>query len=873
MEINIDNSIVDHAVGINTEELHHSQSQSSDGAISPKLVATSTQRNRQTAAKIALLGLILFVLETGVQRWIGRSNIINKAQLPLVKHTQAMIRKSILKRSHGEPDMKSYAYAISDDTKQEYKQWHRLVRNMSQMELQPSDWTPTIHNWDHHPRRRSDRFPSVDERVQYYMGKWYNASIPMYGPDFLKDTYIQRKTTREYGTFSDILVNLYNLEKEKLYKCYQNKKELHVMSPYCRDYIDLAILHKGGTANVLHNIGDALPFVPEEIRKYPMFAKVRPYCKNKNIGESRASRLGNTLCKQKKKTEPIILPLNRKRHFSAASIVPENDVPWEKKVSIAVWRGQYGKTHDTISDTNDIKYALVSKHLNSTLVNARFSKHTKDAPAEMIGSYMDGKDQLKYKYIISIEGNDVSSGLKWMLFSNSVVMTPEFTWESWAMEGRLEPFKHYIPLKSDMSNVEEMIQWAEKHPEETRLISERSTLFMYDLLFHPDAIEDEREVIMNIMETFEKNFGSHQKVIQRRAALNIQWNKHPTDRASRFPSIEERVKFAMGKWYRNEDGVSMKRSDSENMLLSNVGNDISKGNLFIASGQQLTGCSIGWDVHRLCQLSLPDFDERNTADLKSNSFNRLRKTKKGKHIMLAPKSSWREGDKGMKESKRVLLDDLIKVLCYGECVHEGATFPFFSSSRRNNDAILWPLDADNSVGVVKSGWVEEMDTDFYNKKPAAIPSSVHKFSNIGTSGNVTMKKFFLPDTDSNQKDRIRGMLSYRYFLTTTQEENFLQDLLWMLLSQSVVLMPKKRSVDSWLMEGFLEPYVHFVPIEPDYSDMNEKIQWCEDNLDEAKVISERATLFVHDMLFDESSERENEEVKFRVMERYSKLFG
>ena len=62
----------------------------------------------------------------------------------------------------------------------------------------------------------------------------------------------------------------------------------------------------------------------------------------------------------------------------------------------AVWRGRYGKIHDTLSDTNDIKYALVSKHLNSTLVDAKFSKHTKDAPHHMIGSYLDVKDQLVY---------------------------------------------------------------------------------------------------------------------------------------------------------------------------------------------------------------------------------------------------------------------------------------------------------------------------------------------------------------------------------------------------------------------------------------------------------------------------------------------
>lgn len=43
---------------------------------------------------------------------------------------------------------------------------------------------------------------------------------------------------------------------------------------------------------------------------------------------------------------------------------------------------------------------------------------------------------LKYKYLLSIEGNDIASGLKWMLLSNSVVFMARPEHESWAMEVR-----------------------------------------------------------------------------------------------------------------------------------------------------------------------------------------------------------------------------------------------------------------------------------------------------------------------------------------------------------------------------------------------------------------------------------------------------
>jgi len=46
---------------------------------------------------------------------------------------------------------------------------------------------------------------------------------------------------------------------------------------------------------------------------------------------------------------------------------------------------------------------------------------------------------VKYKYILSIEGNDVASGLKWQLYSNSVVFMRKPKIVSWAMEDKLIP--------------------------------------------------------------------------------------------------------------------------------------------------------------------------------------------------------------------------------------------------------------------------------------------------------------------------------------------------------------------------------------------------------------------------------------------------
>ena len=109
---------------------------------------------------------------------------------------------------------------------------------------------------------------------------------------------------------------------------------------------------------------------------------------------------------------------------------------------------------------------------------------------------------------------------------------------------------------------------------------------------------------------------------------------------------------------------------------------------------------------------------------------------------------------------------------------------------------------------------------------------------------------FIDDEASKRKDLIHNMLSNCYLLAPEKGNGINPDLLWILLSERVVIMPAERRISSWLVEGFLELFMHFVPVASDYSDIDENTRWCEDNLAEAKVISERANLFVHDMLLD-----------------------
>ena len=71
---------------------------------------------------------------------------------------------------------------------------------------------------------------------------------------------------------------------------------------------------------------------------------------------------------------------------------------------------------------------------------------------------------LKYKFVLCLEGVDVSTNLKWVMSSNSIAVMPKPTMETWFMEGTLIPNYHYIEIKDDYSDLEEKLNYYIKHP-------------------------------------------------------------------------------------------------------------------------------------------------------------------------------------------------------------------------------------------------------------------------------------------------------------------------------------------------------------------------------------------------------------------------
>lgn len=222
-------------------------------------------------------------------------------------------------------------------------------------------------------------------------------------------------------------------------------------------YPELKIIMKN-TSHFLYEHGDVCCDI-----KYPCFTKTRPIQDKTNI----------------------IILLNFKRHWNKLKNLKKIDKPFNAKKEIAIWRGTTTGNNNRPGN----RFSLIEKWYNKLEhidVGFSFICQNKDSYKKYVKKNMPIKKLLKYKYLICVEGNDVASGLKWMLYSQSVVLMPKPTVVSWFMEDHLVPFKHYIPIENDWSDLQKKIEWCKNNEEECKTIIKNANKYVQRFLeeFH-----------------------------------------------------------------------------------------------------------------------------------------------------------------------------------------------------------------------------------------------------------------------------------------------------------------------------------------------------------------------------------------------------
>ncbi|WP_410473421.1 glycosyl transferase family 90 [Guyparkeria sp. TX1] len=186
----------------------------------------------------------------------------------------------------------------------------------------------------------------------------------------------------------------------------------------------------------------------------------------------------------------IVLKLNTARHWD--NLDPSDFHLWGEKDDNVVWRGQPTGTHENRSLPWDDNVRLNFVKNYSANYDVGFSKlgPQGDKICEpFVKGVLGKKEQLKSKYVVSLEGNDVATNLKWILASNSVPIMPHPTFESWLLESQLIPYVHYVPLSDGLDDLDEVYAWCLSNDEHCRRIAENGKRYME--MFFDEANEKE----------------------------------------------------------------------------------------------------------------------------------------------------------------------------------------------------------------------------------------------------------------------------------------------------------------------------------------------------------------------------------------------
>ncbi|XP_046385812.1 protein O-glucosyltransferase 2-like [Ischnura elegans] len=154
------------------------------------------------------------------------------------------------------------------------------------------------------------------------------------------------------------------------------------------------------------------------------------------------------------------------------SIQGNVELPWEERIEKGFWRGR---------DSRMERLNLVAMSrkrpdlLNASLTNFFFFRDQEEVygPKEPHVSFFKFFD---YKYQVTLDGTVAAYRLPYLLAGGSLVLKQDSDYYE-HFYPHLKPGVHYLPVKSDLSDLITQIEWAKNHDLEAKRIGEAGRVF------------------------------------------------------------------------------------------------------------------------------------------------------------------------------------------------------------------------------------------------------------------------------------------------------------------------------------------------------------------------------------------------------------
>lgn len=209
---------------------------------------------------------------------------------------------------------------------------------------------------------------------------------------------------------------------------------------------------KGHNSSYFLDLAALLPYFPQDIAFAYEFGDVTNVPTHPTLVKSRPIDTDNA--------NAILLKLDSVRHFY---ITKDHQHFSEKKPKL-VWRGAAHQSH---------RIRLLEQFSHHPLCDLGCVANRSLGKPYHKG-FLSIDQQRQYQFILSIEGNDVATNLKWIMASQSLCFMTKPRYETWFMEGQLVPDQHYVLLRDDYADLPEKVSYYQQHPNDALAIIQQA---------------------------------------------------------------------------------------------------------------------------------------------------------------------------------------------------------------------------------------------------------------------------------------------------------------------------------------------------------------------------------------------------------------
>ncbi len=285
-------------------------------------------------------------------------------------------------------------------------------------------------------------FKHKNNKLHYYVKNYLRQIIPYsaFSTNNLQDKLSALNTNKQN----------YILDRVNYYNKLQNKVELPEDAVRLSDF-----KLKNYKKTYFFDTCEYTRYFSQNLKVLPLFGDIRNVPDFPSLTKSRPILPDNE--------NSVLLKLNKIRHFLLLNDRNQFHNKKDKLVSRSKARQQH-------------RIQFLNMYFHHPMCD--IGQVNTDKNLHFLVNRLTIEEQLQYKFILCLEGNDVASNLKWVMSSNSLVVMPKPKFETWYMEGTLLPDYHYVAIKDDFSDLEEKLNYYIKHTQEALKIIENAHAYV-----------------------------------------------------------------------------------------------------------------------------------------------------------------------------------------------------------------------------------------------------------------------------------------------------------------------------------------------------------------------------------------------------------